>query len=54
MFFHGIRTSTAKKTFIFVIFQGGGGGGGGQDIKIDTKLEMALKSWGRDTIAQIY
>ena len=27
--FQGIQTSTAKKTYIFVNFQGGGGGGGG-------------------------
>ena len=27
--FQGIRTSIAKKPYIFVIFQGGGGGGGG-------------------------
>ena len=26
--FQGIRTSTAKEPYIFVIFQGGGGGGG--------------------------
>ena len=44
MFFHGIRTSTAKKTFTFVIFQGGGAG---QDIKIDTKLENGLKVMGK-------
>ena len=27
--FQGIRTSIAKKHYIFVIFLGGGGGGGG-------------------------
>ena len=29
MIFQGIRTSIAKKTYIFVIYRGGGGGGGG-------------------------
>ena len=29
MIFQGVRTSFAKKPFVFVIFQGGGGGGGG-------------------------
>ena len=29
MIFKGIRTSIAKKPYIFVIFQVGGGGGGG-------------------------
>ena len=37
--FQGIRTCTARKPFIFVIFQGGGGGGGGvgPPVQIDKK-----------------
>ena len=28
-----MRTSIAKKSYIFVIFRGGGGGGGGQGVR---------------------
>ena len=30
--FQGIRSSIAKKPYIFVIFQGGGGGGSGSPV----------------------
>ena len=42
--FQGIRTSIAKKPYIFVIFQGGGECGGSGSAQADTCLFTSWKS----------
>ena len=46
MIFQGIRTSIAKKPYIFVIFYGGSGGGGGGGVGPPVPpLDQLMEGW---------